>query len=130
MDERLRLLCAQLAKMDSAQAADWLIGKYPIDSIDYGEAILLIPQRTWKRSDQRRLAQYYFAKLPFSGARGYESFASVMSIKLIIECVRAFLPMEESRVGLLLYYLVSALERAAKNDTDRKLIREFVSEVQ
>ncbi|MGN7740285.1 hypothetical protein ACTJKT_09880 [Pseudomonas sp. 22526] len=116
--------------MDSAQAVDWLIDKYPMDAIDYGEAILLIPHRTWKRSDQRRLAQYYFEKLPFSGSRGYESFASIMSTKLIIDCVRGFLPMEESRVELLLYYLVPALERAAKNDADRKIIREFVSDVQ
>ena len=78
MNERQKLLCAQLAEMGSEQAAEWLMTKYPVESIGYGEALLLIPHRSWKRSDQKRLAQYYFRKLPFSGARGYEAFASFM----------------------------------------------------
>ena len=82
MDERQRVLCAQLVSMSSDQAADW------------GEALLLIPHRTWKRSDQKRLAKYYFKKLPFSGPRGYESFATIMSIKLLLGCVAEAIPTE------------------------------------
>ncbi|NVZ21519.1 hypothetical protein [Pseudomonas costantinii] len=112
--------------MSSDQAADWLITKYPIESADWGEALLLIPHRTWKRSDQKRLAKYYFKKLPFSGPRGYESFAAIMSIKLLLGCVAEAIPTEASRVELLLYYLIPALTGAAKNDSDRQLIRDFV----
>ncbi len=126
MDERQRALCAQLVKMNSDQAADWLMTKYPIESADWGEALLLIPHRTWKRSDQKRLAKYYFRKLPFSGPRGYESFAAIMSIKLLVDCVAEAIPAEASRVELLLYYLIPILNRAAKNDSDRQLIRDFV----
>ncbi len=72
MDERQKVLCAQFVKMGSEQAAEWLINRYPVDSIDYGEALLLIPHRSWRRSDQKRLAQHYFRKLPFSGAGGYD----------------------------------------------------------
>lgn len=126
MDERQRVLCAQLVSMSSDQAADWLITKYPIESADWGEALLLIPHRTWKRSDQKRLAKYYFKKLPFSGPRGYESFAAIMSIKLLLGCVAEAIPTEASRVELLLYYLIPALIGAAKNDSDRQLIRNFV----
>ena len=126
MDERQRALCAQLVKMSSDQAADWLMDKYPIESADWGEAMLLIPHRTWKRSDQKRLAQYYFRRLPFSGPRGYESFAAIMSIKLLVGCVTEAVPAEASRVELLLYYLIPALNRAAKNDLDRQLITDFV----
>lgn len=126
MDERQRVLCAQLVSMSSDQAADWLITKYPIESADWGEALLLIPHRTWKRSDQKRLAKYYFKKLPFSGPRGYESFAAIMSIKLLLGCVAEAIPTEASRVELLLYYLIPALTGAAKNDSDRQLIRNFV----
>lgn len=126
MDERQRALCAQLVKMSSDQAADWLMTKYPIETADWGEALLLIPHRTWKRSDQKRLAKYYFRKLPFSGSRGYESFAAVMSIKLLVGCVAEAIPVEESRIELLLYYLIPVLNGAAKNESDRQLIRRFV----
>lgn len=126
MDERQRVLCAQLVSMSSDQAADWLITKYPIESADWGEALLLIPHRTWKHSDQKRLAKYYFKKLPFSGPRGYESFAAIMSIKLLLGCVAEAIPTEASRVELLLYYLIPALTGAAKIDSDRQLIRDFV----
>jgi hypothetical protein len=112
--------------MSSDQAADWLMTKYPIETADWGEALLLIPHRTWKRSDQKRLAKYYFRKLPFSGSRGYESFAAVMSIKLLVGCVAEAIPVEESRIELLLYYLIPVLNGAAKNESDRQLIRRFV----
>lgn len=120
------MLCAQLVSMSSDQAADWLITKYPIESADWGEALLLIPHRTWKHSDQKRLAKYYFKKLPFSGPRGYESFAAIMSIKLLLGCVAEAIPTEASRVELLLYYLIPALTGAAKIDSGRQLIRDFV----
>ncbi|WP_228022247.1 MULTISPECIES: hypothetical protein [unclassified Pseudomonas] len=127
MDERQRALCAQLVRVNSDQAADWLMTKYPIESADWGEALLLIPHRTWKRSDQKRLAKYYFRKLPFSGPRGYESFAAIMSIKLLIGCVAEAIPAEASKVELLLYYLIPILNKLAKNDSSRQLVREFVA---
>ncbi|MDA7087043.1 hypothetical protein PH586_11670 [Pseudomonas sp. SA3-5] len=129
MNERQKILCAQLAKMESKQAAEWLINRYPVDSIDYGEALLLIPHRSWKRSDQKRLAQHYFIKLPFSGAGGYEAFASFMSVKTFLDCVRERLPMNASDASLLLYYLIPVLNKAAKNDSDRQLIMNLVNEI-
>ncbi|WP_277223011.1 hypothetical protein [Pseudomonas indica] len=130
MNERQKLLCAQLAKMGSEQAAEWLMTQYPVDSTDYGEALLLIPHRSWKRSDQKRLAQYYFRKLPFSGARGYEAFASFMSVRTFLDCVKERLPMSASDASLLLYYLIPVLNRAAKNDSDRQLIMSLINEMQ
>ncbi|HBO3528840.1 hypothetical protein N0655_28675 [Pseudomonas aeruginosa] len=129
MDERQKILCAQLVKMGSEQAAEWLINRYPVDSIDYGEALLLIPHRSWRRSDQKRLAQHYFRKLPFSGAGGYEAFASFMSVKTFLDCVRERLPMSASDASLLLYYLTPVLNKFAKNESDRQLIMNFLNEV-
>ncbi|HBO1844442.1 hypothetical protein IEG03_31465 [Pseudomonas aeruginosa] len=129
MDERQKVLCAQLVKMGSEQAAEWLINRYPVDSIDYGEALLLIPHRSWRRSDQKRLAQHYFRKLPFSGAGGYEAFASFMSVKTFLDCVRERLPMSASDASLLLYYLTPALNKFAKNESDRQLIMNFLNEI-
>ncbi|HDZ6665916.1 TPA: hypothetical protein RS469_004540 [Pseudomonas aeruginosa] len=129
MDERQKVLCAQLVKMGSEQAAEWLINRYPVDSIVYGEALLLIPHRSWRRSDQKRLAQHYFRKLPFSGAGGYEAFASFMSVKTFLDCVRERLPMSASDASLLLYYLTPVLNKFAKNESDRQLIMNFLNEV-
>jgi hypothetical protein len=126
MNESKRYLCEQLVGMDSKRAADWLMSEYPIDSESYGEAILLIPHRSWKRSDQKRLAHYYFMKLPFSGPGGYEAFSSIMSIKSLLECVRARLPMTESDKNLLFYYLAPVLRDSAKNDGDHQMIDDFI----
>ena len=130
MNERQKLLCAQLAEMGSEQASEWLMTKYPVESIGYGEALLLIPHRSWKRSDQKRLAQYYFRKLPFSGARGYEAFASFMSIRTFLGCVNERLPMSASDASLLLYYLIPVLSKTAKSDSDRQLIMSLINEIQ
>ncbi|EIU3228734.1 hypothetical protein [Pseudomonas aeruginosa] len=129
MDERQKVLCAQFVKMGSEQAAEWLINRYPVDSIDYGEALLLIPHRSWRRSDQKRLAQHYFRKLTFSGAGGYEAFASFMSVKTFLDCVRERLPMSASDASLLLYYLTPVLNKFAKNESDRQLIMSFLNEI-
>ncbi|MDU9030521.1 MULTISPECIES: hypothetical protein [Pseudomonas fluorescens group] len=114
--------------MSSDQAADWLIGTYPIASNDWGEAILLLSHRSWRKAEQRRLASYYFKKLPFSGCRGYEAFASIMSVGLMIFCIKGALA-EVSRRDLLLYYLVPVLNRAAKNELDRQRINDLIVEV-
>jgi hypothetical protein len=73
---------------------------------------------------------YYFKKLPFSGAFGYESFASFMSTSALLSCVRAGLPMSHADVELLLYYLVPALKKFAKGQADYQLIADFATEAQ
>lgn len=78
--------------MQSAEAADWLMRECPIESVGYGNALLLITHRSWKRIDQKRLAKYYFAKLPFVSSRGYEALTSFMSIRLVLDCMRGSLP--------------------------------------
>jgi hypothetical protein len=129
MDKRLKALCVQLGKMSSELATDWMISTYPVDAMEWGEALLLIPHRTWKRSDQKRLARYYFCKLPFSGGRGYEVFASIMPLQVLVACILERLPTESSRIELLCYYLVPVLERFAKNESDRQMIVEFVTKL-
>jgi hypothetical protein len=128
MDRKQKLLCKQLAKMESEQAADWLMNMYPTESTDWGDALLLIPHRSWQRADQKRLARYYFNKLPFASQRGYEAFSSFMSIKTILECIKERLPMDVCNMNLLLYYSISVLNKTAKNDLDRQLISKFIKE--
>lgn len=125
MDERLRLLVSKISKMESEKAASWIIENYPVESKQFGEALLLLPHRSWRREDQKRLAMYYFSKLPFASDRGYQAFASFMSIRLLLECVEKNLPKIEERIDLLLYNLIPVLKRAAKNDNDRQQISDF-----
>ncbi|UOP13243.1 hypothetical protein [Pseudomonas palleroniana] len=127
MDSRLMSLRKQLAKMTSDQAAAWILSRYPLSSDNWGEALLLLPHRSWKRPEQKRLADYYFKKIPFSRARGYEVFASIMSIKLMVSCINDALPKDPSRIELLFYHLIPVLKRFAKNDADRKIIEVFLS---
>jgi hypothetical protein len=127
MDSRLISLCKELAKMTSDQAAAWILSRYPLASDNWGEALLLLPHRSWKKPEQKRLADYYFKKIPFSSARGYEAFASIMPVKLMVACINDALPKDPSRLELLFYHLVPVLKRFAKNDADRKIIETFLS---
>ncbi|WP_248732360.1 hypothetical protein [Pseudomonas sp. MWU13-2517] len=127
MDSRLMSLRKELAKMTSDQAAAWILSRYPLSSDNWGEALLLLPHRSWKKPEQKRLADYYFKKIPFSSARGYEVFASIMSIKLMVACINDALPKDPSRIELLFYHLIPVLKRFAKNDADRKIIEVFLS---
>ncbi|TBU86517.1 hypothetical protein [Phytopseudomonas dryadis] len=129
MNEQLRALSARISKMESAEAADWLMHEYPIESASYGEALLLLPHRSWKRNDQKRLAKYYFEKLPFASSRGYEAFTAFMSVRLMLDCMRDCLPKQKDQIDLLLYNAIPPLRRAAKNDADRQLIGEFEKEI-
>lgn len=129
MSEKNRKLCAIISKMESAEAADWLMREYPIESKDYGEALLLLPHRSWKRSDQKRLAKYYFSKLPFASSRGYEAFTAFMSTRLILDCMKEYLPKDKGQLDLLRYNAVPALMRAAKNETGHQLIQDFEEQI-
>lgn len=129
MDARLTSLCKEIVKMTSDQAAAWIMSEYPINSEHWSEALVLIPHRSWKKSEQRLLAEYYFKNVPFSSGRGYEAFASIMSIKLMIARLKDAVPRDPARCDLMQYYLIPVLERFAKNDTDRMAINDFVCAV-
>ena len=109
--------------------SDWLIETYPIHKFGHGEAFQLIPHRSWKRTDQIRLARYYLKNIPFASARGYKVFASIMSFKIFVGVIQEKLPIDESRIDLLLYYLVPVLEKVAKTDSDRELTELLISEI-
>jgi hypothetical protein len=125
MDEKTKFICKELVKLTSEEAAEWVVEKYPIDSMNFGEALVIIPHRSWRKADQKRLANYYFQKLPFSGPGGYEAFASFMSIKTLIDCVSNRFPLGEADAELLSYYLFPVLKKFAKNKNDFDFIFKF-----
>lgn len=130
MDKSLKDQAAELRKMESVEAAKWLITNYPIDDIEYGSAFALMKHRSWRKPDQITLARYYLQKIPFSNTKFYESFLSFMSLSSFLKAIKMFLPLENSSdTDLLIYHLKPALEGKAKSSNDSQLIKEFFSEV-
>ncbi|QVM93258.1 hypothetical protein JYG34_09685 [Pseudomonas entomophila] len=119
----------QLAQMSSAQAADWLLSTYPIESPDWGEGLFLIPHRSWKKSDQLRLARHYLQKVPYASQRGYQVFASFMSVASLLGCIREQLPLNHPDLELLLYHLQPTLAAMAKHGKDAERVAEFLGEL-
>jgi len=130
MDNQLKEISANLGRMSSQEAANWLMETYPAEGADYGNAIALLTHRSWKRTDQVRLAKHYLKKLPFASSRVYEAFASFMSIELFVKILKEHLPSERSDISLLIYHLRPVLEKAAKTESDRELVRSLISEMQ
>lgn len=125
MDERLRKLCSELRSMDSESAITWIMEKYPITEDSWGEAVLLLPHRSWEKKDQLKLANYYLSRVPFASARGYEAFASFMSVSALVGVLRKYIPSEPSDRDLFRYYVIRVLENAAKHEKDKKLVKDF-----
>ncbi|MCK4155501.1 hypothetical protein [Ralstonia pseudosolanacearum] len=115
--------------MTSDQAADWVIQTYALENPDWGLALDLIPQRSWGRPDQMRLARYYLAKMPFASEKPYRVFAEIMSFKRFVEVLRECLPLDRSKMDLLIYHVCPVLSAAAKTDADRELEKSFIEEL-
>lgn len=129
MDNELKTIAACIRGLSSQEAASWLMESYPVDALDYGNAIALLTHRSWKRADQVRLANYYLKKLPFASSRVYEAFASFMSIDLLIKILNEHLPKSSAEMSLLVYYVGPVLEKSVRTETDRELVRSFISEL-
>ena len=129
MDEKQRAICAHLRTLSSAEAADWLFEHYPTSSANWGVALQAIPHRSWERCDQIRLAQYYLAGVPFASARGYEVFASFMSVPNLLAVLREYIPTRREDKQLLGYHLAPVLRRIAKSERDRAAAGSFLEAI-
>lgn len=130
MDQRLRNICDQLRAMSSVEAATWLMQTYRIGEPSWGEAIQLIPHRSWRRADQMALARYYLQGMPYASERPYEAFLSFMSIPNFLRVMREHLPNSTlDHLGLLHYHLFPLLERHAKSNSEVVVCGEFLADV-
>ena len=93
-----------------------------------GDPYVVMPHRSWKRSDQIKLADCFLSNLPLGAKFGYESFLSFMSLPVFIDVIKRNLP-EKDGYDLLIYYLEPTLWKHAKTDKDRKLVEEFIHEL-
>ena len=129
MDRKLIAQSSILRKMGSDDAADWLMDQYPIERPDYGNAIILLAHRSWKKRDQIRLADYYFQKIPFANSRPYEVFASFMSTSNLIKMLRKHLPNSTSDLDLLVYHLEPILRKKSRETSKNDIVDRFLEEL-
>ncbi|MGR2739666.1 hypothetical protein ACUY1T_14545 [Billgrantia sp. Q4P2] len=126
MNENQRLICTHLRELQSSEAASWLMDHYPNSSDNWDEALLVMPHRSWRKSDQIRLAKHYLSKLPFASARGYEVFASFMTVANLIAVIRGYIPADAEDKKLLEYHLAPVLRRKAESEKDLDAINSFL----
>ena len=120
-------MCLRLAEMRSSDAATWLMETFPIDREGWGEALVLMPHRSWKRVDQVRLARYYLSRIPFASARGYEVFLSFMSVRRMLAVLKEYLPADPDKRSLLAYYLGPLVtRRTARAAADSAAAHDFL----
>src|SRR6185295_14974264 len=128
MDQRRRQICENLRAMRSEDAANWLMETYKVDDPAWGEAITLLPHRSWAKADQLKLARYYLQRIPYASERPYKAFASFMSIRNLVKVLREYLPrVSTDRLSLLHYHLAPLLKQHAKNDGDVEESKELLA---
>lgn len=130
MNEKQRIECSMISGMTSEQAADWLINTYPISSEEYSHAFELMSRRSWKRSEQRKLANHYLRKIPFAAGRAYSALASIMPARVLIEELIKYIPEEKADIDLMLYYLLPALSKCTRSKADVISLKAFESEIE
>lgn len=115
--------------MSSGEAADWLMAHYPADSEKIGEALNIVSHLSWKKADQRRLAEHYLSRLPFASSRPYQALASIMPVHRLVAVLKERIPDDESDRDLLRYLVGPVLTRAVKTAQDEEAVQAFMSEV-
>ncbi len=120
---------SHLRSLSSEDAASWLISEFSLEKENYSEAIKLITHRSWKKSDQLKLANYYFGKIPFANGRAYELFFLSMSLSVLISAIRNNLPSAKEDLDLLNYHLSSLLKKYVKNEKDKKIAEKLLKEL-
>ena len=127
MNKQNRDLCAEMRGMTSEEACDWLMKRCPPE-IGLGEAITLMPHRSWKRREQLRLFHAYFGKCSHYSPRGFEVFSTFMSSRFFLTLLRRLIEtewsMDEKKLHFASYHMHALLKKpeyAAKEDGIRDL---------
>jgi hypothetical protein len=116
----------QLKGLTSKDAANFLMEKFPVESPNYNEAFNVIAHRSWKKSDQLRLARFYFKKTPFVSSKPYEVFASFMSVPALISVVKEAILNKPSEEQFIIYHVAPVLKKIVKSEKDKNLVDNFV----
>jgi len=129
VNEHQSTICESLRNMSSDEAATWLINEYKVENENWGEALILIPHRSWSKNDQIRLVEHYLTKIPFASSSGYESFLSFMSVNNFAKTIQKYLPTSKPDKDLLKYYLLPLLNRHASTEKDKNIVKELKNQL-
>ena len=112
--------------MSSEAAATYLLEHHPRGTWDGPSVVRVIRGLSWRRPDQMRLARHYLSNLPHAHEHAYKAFASFMSVPRFLRVIEENLPQAEDRMGLLFYYLTPVLRDAARTESDRRAVKDFL----
>ena len=92
MNKRQLELCACLRQYTSEDAFSWLMANFPPgDPYTVGDALMLIPHRSWKRAEQIKLFDAYFSCSFPMGSRSMGVFSKFMSAALLTRMLKDFI---------------------------------------
>lgn len=115
MDEMMRAQAAELRKMPSSAAADWLLQHYPRG----GEGIILLEHISLRKADTRRIAKQYLSGAPFAQDRPYRIFAKLLGLSELIR-ILGVSPTRTANDAELLAYHLEQLIRQSQDDESRQ----------
>lgn len=124
MDAELWRIAAQLRRMPSGEAAEWLLAHE-----GRGTAVLLLGHVPLTRKDNLRLAKHFLTRLPHAHATTYKVFAERLSVPDFVAVIRENLPEDASGMDLLLYYLKPVLKTAIRSPQGEEAARTLIAEI-
>ncbi|NVK20797.1 MAG: hypothetical protein HWE30_19130 [Methylocystaceae bacterium] len=118
--------CRTIRNFDSANAAKWLLENYKLETGKAGEAFVIMQHRSWSKSDQIMLADYFLSNLPHRSDRGYRAFLSFMALPTFLQVLRRNLPDKRIDRDLMIYHLRPILKSHQYSQKYKLLIDDFL----
>lgn len=135
MNKQQRESCAELRRQTSQEAFRWLVAKFPPeDGTAVGEALALIPHRSWAKGEQIRLFDIYFTKSFPKGWKALEVFPKFMSgkllVKLIEDLINKHLHNDSEKLKLAKYRLqyLDGLSSDLNGGIDTRILYELIDQ--
>ena len=118
-----------LQRYSSEEAAEIIMQTYPLHAENYSLAFDLIKSKSWKKPDRQKLASYYLSKLPFASDKPYLTFLKIMPLKELLAIIYTKLPLDSSKIELLIYHLENVKRNSFLNEDDDTLLSDFIDKI-
>ena len=128
MNEELRGEAAMLRRMPSAEAAEWLLGRYSIGTTNWDDALTLLDHVSLRKPDVQRLAADYLSGTCYASDRPYRLFAKLLGLAGLLRQLGPYRPASRRDADLLMHHLQPMLD-AAESEHDRAAAADFVAAI-
>ncbi len=107
MNKDQKILYKKLRSLPDEEALLWIEKEFPaLDGQKVGEALNLIPHRSWKKKSQERLARIYLPFVfPAGISRALDVFGSFMSIEKLTDILWDLFQDDIEKLDLINYHL-------------------------